>query len=120
MRRYVPLRYMALWGLLGILLVLCPANPARAAMDLAGAKAQGLVGERPDGLVGIVLLPGAPELQAMVEGVNGARLQTYRDIAGKQGTPLSQVQALAGQSLISKTPSGQHVMTPQGVWKKVP
>lgn len=113
-------RYVTVWLVLGLLVVLCPLGSAHAAMDLAGAKAQGLVGERPDGLVGIVSPPGAPELQAMVEGINAGRLQTYRDIAAKQGTPLAQVQALAGQSLISKTVSGQYVMTPAGGWKKAP
>ncbi|HRC26893.1 MAG TPA: YdbL family protein [Alphaproteobacteria bacterium] len=113
-------RWMFVFALIAGLFVLMPCAPARAAMDLASAKAQGLVGERPDGLVGIVSPPGPPELQAMVGGVNDGRLETYRDIGAKQGTPLAQVQALAGQSLISKTPSGQYIMIPGGVWKKVP
>lgn len=113
-------RTMILLALLGFLGFVYPVASARAAMDLADVKAQGLVGERPDGLVGIVSPPGSPELRAMVEGINAGRLETYRDISAKQGTPLTQVQSVAGQSLISKTLSGQYVLSADGVWKKAP
>lgn len=115
----IRLRFASFFVLIALLAVAAPLSSGFAA-DLATAKAQGLVGERPDGLVGIVSPPGAPDLQAMVEDINKERLATYRAIAQEQGTTPDKVQAVAGASLISKTPSGQFVMTPDGGWKAIP
>ncbi|MCB9978863.1 MAG: YdbL family protein [Rhodospirillales bacterium] len=102
-----------------IALLAMPFRPAFA-VDLVTAKAQGLVGERPDGLIGIVSPPGAPDVQALVKTINDERLSTYSAIAQEQNTTPEKVQAVAGASLISKTPSGQFIMAPDGVWKKAP
>jgi len=91
--------------------------PAQTRDPLAAAKLAGQVGERPDGLAGV--LPGAPShLRALVEEVNAQRLQRYRDIASVNRTSLDKVQAVAGQQLIDRTPSGQYVMTTNGRWVK--
>lgn len=94
--------------IVGLSLALGIAAPAVAQDPLAGAKQAGHVGERPDGLVGAV--PGAPsQVRALVDQVNAQRLQRYRDIARSRGTSLDSVQAVAGQQLIERTPSGQYV-----------
>lgn len=98
-------------------LVFATAAPAFA-LDLGAAKAQGVVGERPDGLVGIVSPPGAPEVQALVRDVNDGRMAAYGDIAARQGSPIEAVKALAGRSLVEKTPQGQYVLSPSGQWIK--
>lgn len=96
-------------------MLLLPAAPA-AALTLDEAKARGLVGERPDGFVGIVD-PAAPaEVRALVEEVNAKRRAAYERIAKKNGVPLDAVAALAGKKLIEKTPAGQYVMDAQGNW----
>ena len=82
------------------------------------AKQQGLVGEKPDGLVGIVKSPATPELQEMVRVVNEGRLLSYKQIADKRDIPLKEVQKLAGANLIEKTPPGQFILTPEGEWLK--
>ena len=88
------------------------AAPAVAAAQeaLASAKAAGQIGERPDGLVGAV--PGAPAAaEQLAQQVNAQRLARYRDIARSNGTSVEQVQTLAGQQLVERTPAGQYVLS---------
>lgn len=90
---------------------------AFAALTLETAKQQGLIGEKPDGLVGVVS-GGAADVKALVESTNALRLSKYQMIAAKNGTPVDQVQAVAGQKLISSTPSGEFIMSASGSWQK--
>ncbi|CAO3422826.1 YdbL family protein [Azospirillum endophyticum] len=84
---------------------------------LAAAKAAGQLGERPDGMVGLV--PGAPaSAQELAQQVNAQRLARYQEIAKGNGTVLDKVQAVAGQQLIERTPAGQFVMTAAGQWQR--
>lgn len=89
-----------------------------AQQTLEEAKAAGLVGERPDGLLGAVPAQVAPDVRALVESVNAQRLERYREVARGNDTPVGQVQALAGRQLIAKTPTGQWVMTASGQWTR--
>jgi len=103
-----------------LVLVLCSAiaapSPALAQGDLPSAKAAGLIGERPDGLVGAVS-PAAPaNIRALVEQINAQRLARYREIATRNGTALDQVQAVAGAQLVDMTPAGQYVLNAAGQW----
>jgi uncharacterized protein YdbL (DUF1318 family) len=92
--------------------------PSRTAfaLTLDEAKAQGLVGERPDGFVGIVDPKAPAEVRALVEEVNAKRREAYAQIAKKNGVPFDAVAALAGKKLIEKTPPGQWVMDEKGNW----
>ena len=90
---------------------------AFAALTLDSAKAQGLVGERPDGLLGIVS-QASPDVSTLVSTTNTERLEKYKSIAQKNGTALPQVQALAGKNLIERTAPGQYFMNAAGVWQK--
>ncbi|WP_431856359.1 YdbL family protein [Azospirillum sp.] len=104
------------FSLLALTLGLALSAPAFAQDPLSGAKQAGQLGERPDGLVGVV--PGAPAAaQAVAEQVNAQRLQRYRDIAASNGTSVDKVQAVAGQQLIDRTPAGQYVLS-GGKWVK--
>ncbi len=96
-------------------LAVSTSNSAMA-MDLFAAKAQGLVGERPDGLVGAVTNDAA--LSQLVGSTNAGRLATYQQMAQKQGVPLEQIQTVAGQELIGRTPAGQYIMSRSGQWVK--
>ncbi|WP_377809367.1 YdbL family protein [Azospirillum sp. A29] len=100
----------------GLLAVAMP-QLALAQDALAAAKAAGQLGERPDGMVGVV--PGAPaSAQALAQQVNAQRLARYQEIAKGNGTALDKVQAVAGQQLIERTPAGQFVMTATGEWQR--
>ncbi len=88
------------------------------AMDLVTAKSQGLVGEQPNGLIGAVSSSPPGEIADLVASINAERMAKYEAIASKNGTPVEQTQALAGQKLIGQTPAGQYVMGPDGKWMK--
>lgn len=90
---------------------------ALAALTLETAKQQGLIGEKPDGTVGAVTTPSA-EAAAIVASTNAQRLDKYKAIAAKNGTPVDQVEAVAGQKLIAGTPAGQYFMSASGTWQK--
>jgi uncharacterized protein len=90
---------------------------ALAQGDLAGAKAQGVVGERPDGLVAVVSDSSA-ELEALVAQVNEERMTEYRQIAMETEAPLEAVQARAGRQIIERLPAGQYFMDAAGRWRQ--
>jgi uncharacterized protein YdbL (DUF1318 family) len=75
---------------------------AAFALELDSAKSQGLVGEQPNGYLGVV--------KATSEAV------AYQRIARENGISLEQVANLAGQKAIEKTPAGEYVKTPTGQW----
>jgi uncharacterized protein len=101
-----------------VLLGLGAAHPALA-LDLDEARATGQIGERPDGLVGAVMANASKEVTALVETINRARLETYRALAQKEGTPLEAVQAVAGErQLQAAAKNGWYVMDAGGRWRK--
>lgn len=102
---------------LALLLPVALAMPAYANDALDAAKAAGQVGERPDGMLGIV---GAstPTLEALVKDVNARRLEVFRGIAVKNGQSLAAVQAVSGEEFIARTPRGQYIMDAGGKWIK--
>jgi uncharacterized protein YdbL (DUF1318 family) len=94
------------------------AAPA-AALDLDEARTAGQIGERPDGLVGAVTPNANAEVTALVETINRARLDAYRALAQKEGTPLEAVQAVAGErQLQAAARNGWFVLDASGRWRK--
>jgi len=96
-RRLVPLRA-------GILLLAWAG--AAAALDLDGAKSQGLVGERTDGYVAAVAPAPSGDVAALVADVNAKRKTTYEGIAQSNGTDVDKVAALAAQKILSSAAPG--------------
>ncbi|CUR45450.1 YdbL family probable chaperone protein [Alloalcanivorax xenomutans] len=86
------------------------------ALELDQAKTQGLVGEQPNGYLGVV--KATPEAVQLVSEVNEKRRQAYERIARQNGITLEQVANLAGQKAIEKTAGGEYVKTPDGQWIK--
>ncbi len=93
------------------------ATLALAAISLDTAKQQGLVGEQPDGLLGIVAAAPSADVTSLVATTNAERLERYKAIAAKNNTDLAKVQALAGQKLVDQTPAGEYVLN-AGAWQK--
>ena len=87
-------------------------------LTLEAAKAQGIVGEQPDGYLGIVQPGASAEVQALVNDVNQKRRQTYEDIARRNSTELKAVEMLAGKTAIDNTRPGNFVRSPSGQWVK--
>lgn len=89
------------------------------ALDLDQARAAGQVGERADGLVGAVATTANADVAALVETINRARLDAYRMLAQKEGTPLEAVQAVAGErQMQAAARNGWFVMDAGGRWRK--
>ena len=93
------------------------ANVALA-LSLDEAKDRGLVGEQPNGYLGIVGSSQAPDLQALVSHINQQRREKYQEIAARNKTNLQAVELLAGKTAIGKTQSGHYVKIPSGNWVK--
>ncbi|MEQ8281353.1 MAG: YdbL family protein [Parvibaculum sp.] len=110
----------SLVAMLALLAGLAFAAPAFA-IDLDSAKAQGLVGERQNGYVGIVTSSPTPELRQLVDDINLRRRASYQEIAARtSGASLNAVEKLAAEKLIAKTPSGQYVESASGMFVKKP
>jgi uncharacterized protein YdbL (DUF1318 family) len=95
------------------LLMLSPAF----AISLEEAKTKGLVGEKPNGYLGIVN-PATPDVQALTNDVNQKRRKAYEAIARRNGTQLDAVEALAGDKAIQNTKPGNYIEGPGGWMKK--
>ena len=92
--------------------------PAAHADTLDDAKAAGYVGERIDGMLGLVKSDAPADIKALVESVNAKRKQSYASIAKKNGTTVEAVAALAGKKAIAKTAPGNFIQDASGRWVK--
>lgn len=100
---------VVLWGLVAV-------QPLYA-LTLDEAKAKGLVGEKSNGYLGLVS-PGNGEAQALANEVNQKRRQAYEEIARRNGTSMSAVEALAGEKAVANTKPGNFVEGSGGWVKK--
>ena len=104
----------------GLLMVMAMVFAAPAMADaLDEARAAGLVGERPDGLLGLVD-PNAPaKVKSLVQSINAQRLQRYQETAAQEGVPAEQVGAIAGEKIINgRVKPGWYYMDSSGNWVK--
>ncbi|MFO0700882.1 MAG: YdbL family protein [Nitrospira sp.] len=91
--------------------------PSTFALTLDDAKAQGLVGEKTTGYLGLINSSNA-EARALVEDVNQKRRQAYDEIAKRNRTELRSVETLAGEKAIQNTKPGNYIEGPGGWVKK--
>lgn len=100
------------------LLALGLAMPAMAQRDPAyeAARANGSIGEKPDGYLGIVS-GGDAQLQRMVSDINLKRKQVYTNRASAEGSTVEQFAFTAGCNTISRTQPGEKYQAPDGTWK---
>ncbi len=97
--------------------VLVPLSPA-AALSLDEAKAQGLVGEQPNGYIGAVPGQSNAAAAALVDQINAKRRAAYQSVADSNGTTLKSVEVLAGQKLIGRLQSGEWFQDQGGQWRR--
>lgn len=83
--------------------------------QLGDAKAQGLVGEKPDGYLGVIV--SSSGTQDLVTTINAKRKSTYQKLANKNNLELAQVEALAAKKAFSKTEAGHYIWV-NGSWSK--
>ncbi len=97
-------------------LALLVVSPALWALDLQQAKNQGLVGETATGYIAAVHTPTA-EVTALVNEINRQRRAEYERIASQNNIAIRDVELLAAQKAIERTPAGQFVRT-NGQWQR--
>ena len=100
-----------------LLLIVFISIQATWAADLKSAKAQGYIGEKPDGYIGLVKSDAPSDVVALVKSTNQKRKTKYQGIAAKQKISISEVGKIVGKKFISKTASGNYVMQ-NGRWVK--
>lgn len=115
MTRHLTLRLFAMSALIIMLAGLGWSAPSWA-ISLQGAKSQGLVGEQPNGYLGLVKANASAEVKVLINDINAKRKKEYQAIAQRNKTALNVVEALAGKKAIERTPSGQYVKLPSGQW----
>lgn len=98
----------------GLLLV---GSVTAFAADLDQAKRNGLVGERADGYLGLVVESAPRDVRLMVAEINDKRRAEYQRIAASNGLEVAQVEALAGRKAIEKTRPGDWILR-NGGWQK--
>jgi hypothetical protein len=92
--------------------------PAAYADALGDAKANGYIGERTDGTLGLVKSDAPAEVKQLVRSINAKRKQRYAEIAKTNETTIDAVATLAGQKAIAKTSPGNYVQNASGAWVK--
>lgn len=104
--------------LAGLLISLLTVFVAIAANSLTQLKADGLIGEQADGYLGLVVQNAPADVKKLVADVNAKRKAGYQDIAQKQGTSLSEVEKVGGNTAFQKTLKGNYYRDARGVWRK--
>ncbi len=90
----------------------------QAMEQLSSAKANGWVGEQPNGYLGVVDA-ASPQAKQIVENINEARRKEYARIAEENDIAVADVELLAGKRAIERTQSGHYVKV-NGQWQKKP
>ena len=94
------------------------ASPAMAERDpaYAAARAAGLIGEKPDGYLGIVG-EETPELRRIVNSINIQRRTIYVRDAKESRATLEAYAITVGCDAISRTVPGEKYKAPDGSWR---
>lgn len=115
MKLLAHIKTFALLALVTLALPVMAMNLQQAMSALSGAKEQGLVGEQPNGYLGVVSASG--DANEIVKLVNQARKEQYQKMAQDNGIALKDVETMAGQKAIEKT-SRNHFVRVDGKWVK--
>ena len=105
------LRILGLLVAAGVMAIV--ANPAFA-MDLASARASGVVGEKADGYVAVI--KSSDEADALAAEVNARRKAEYAKISAANSQPVAVVAKLAAEQIIGKLDSGSMYQNAKGAW----
>lgn len=86
------------------------------------AKAQGIIGEKYDGYIGIVDAGRASaEVKRKVDEINAGRLAEYTRISQKSGDPVATVAAAMAEKLFANAQAGEVLKAgPTDAWAKKP
>lgn len=82
---------------------------------LPAAKEAGLLGEQSNGYLGVVRASG--NAAEVAQQINAARKAEYQKVARDNGISLNDVELIAGQKAIDRTPRGQYIKL-NGQWRQ--
>ncbi|AWW75041.1 hypothetical protein CD351_11445 [Erythrobacter sp. KY5] len=102
-------------GLIAVTGVVAPASAQRDPA-YAAARANGSVGEKMDGYLGVVG-NATPALQRMVDDINIRRRAVYAEKAKENNATLEQYATTAGCQAIARTVPGEKYEAPDGSWQ---
>ncbi|MCV6587979.1 MAG: YdbL family protein [Marinobacterium sp.] len=88
------------------------------ALSLNDAKARGLVGERSNGYLGIVVSQPDQAIRVLVEDINRKRRTAYQSKARKAGVDLKVIELRVGERLHQRALPGHYVQDGQGRWSR--
>ncbi len=88
------------------------------ALSLDDARNQGLVGERSNGYLGIVVSNPAADVKALVADINQKRKQAYQESASSAGVELQIIELRIGQRLLQKLERGHYFEAGNGAWQQ--
>lgn len=90
-------------------------NLQQAMSALPNAKTQGLVGEQPNGYLGVV--QSSPEADNIAKLINDARRAEYARLAKENNIAVADVEAMAGQKAVERTSRGHYILV-DGKWQQ--
>jgi len=103
---------------LALLISMMAVTVAAAARPLTQPKADGLIGEQANGYIGLVKNDVPADIKKLVKDINAKRKAGYQKIATKQGTSLSDVERVGGNTAIEKTLRGNYIRDASGAWRR--
>ena len=107
---------MAVGGALALAMLAAPASAQRDPA-YAAARANGEVGEKMDGYLGIVAT-ATPALRRMVDDINIRRRAVYAERAQANNATLEEYAFTSGCLAISATTPGEYYQAPDGSWQR--
>ncbi|MAD76876.1 MAG: hypothetical protein CML20_19175 [Rheinheimera sp.] len=112
-KRFGKARLLLASLVLAVSLPVLAMNLQQAMAALSQAKVQGLVGEQPNGYLGVV--ESSADTEAVVKLINDARRAEYVRMAKQNDIAVADVEAIAGQKAIERTASGHFILI-DGKW----
>lgn len=107
------LKALLLSAVFAISMPVLAMNLQQAMSALPNAKSQGLVGEQPNGYLGVV--QSSPEAENIAKLINDARRAEYARLAKENNIAVSDVEAMAGQKAVERTTRGHYILL-DGKW----
>ncbi|MDG2071434.1 MAG: YdbL family protein [Pseudomonadales bacterium] len=101
-----------------VTILLCILTHSAWAIELADAKAQGLVGEANSGYIAAVKQPVSADVKALVNEVNTKRKALFQRAANKTGISTSQVSDRSYELAVERTARGHYYQNKAGDWVK--
>lgn len=93
------------------------ASAQAAASVIVPARAAGLIGERFDGYLGLVVVPNE-NLRKQVGAVNIKRRALYSDLARRRGVTAQEVGVSAACVLLGRVAVGEAYQLSEGPWRR--